>query len=69
MSLTLSAQPGFTELPDSDFDAGNVASDTNMKALNAASKFGVVRNEQVYQLLPQRGDGDSAGVAGGWVCL
>ena len=48
MSLTLTAQPGFTELPDNDFDAGAPASDSNMKALNAAAKFGVVRNEQFY---------------------
>jgi hypothetical protein len=48
MSLSLIAQPGFAELPDADFDAGGVASDTNMKALNAAAKFGVVRNEQFW---------------------
>lgn len=48
MSLTLVAQPGFTELPDADFDAGSTASDTNMKALNAGAKFGVVRNEQFW---------------------
>ncbi len=48
MSLTLSSIPGFTELPDSDFNAGATASDTNLKALNAAAKFGVVRNEQFW---------------------
>jgi hypothetical protein len=48
MSLTLSSIPGFTELPDSDFNAGATASDTNMKALNADAKFATVRNEQFY---------------------
>jgi hypothetical protein len=48
MSLTLGAQPGFTEVADSVFDAGNAASDSSLKALNAAVKFGVVRNEQFW---------------------
>ena len=48
MSLSLAAVPGFTELPDSDFNAGATASDANMKALNAAAKFGVVRGEQFW---------------------
>lgn len=48
MSLTLESQPGFTEVADNTFDAGNAASDSAFKALNAASKFGVVRNEQFY---------------------
>jgi hypothetical protein len=46
MSLTLSGVPGFTEIPDASFDEGAVASDTDMKALNADAKFAVVRNEQ-----------------------
>ena len=48
MSLTLGTQPGFTEVADSTFDAGNPASDSSLKSLNAAAKFGVVRNEQFY---------------------
>ena len=48
MSLTLQAQPGFTEVPDNTFDAGNPVSDSALKALNASSKFGVARNEQFY---------------------
>jgi len=46
--LTLSSQPGFAEIPDSTFDAGNAASATTLKALNAAAKFGVVRNEEFW---------------------
>jgi len=47
-ALTLGTQPGFTELADSTFDAGNAASDSALKELNAAAKFGVVRNEQFW---------------------
>jgi hypothetical protein len=47
-SLSLSAQPGFAEVPDAAFDAGGAASDTNLKALNAAAKFAAVRNEQFW---------------------
>lgn len=46
MPLTLQVPPGFSEVPDSAFDAGNPVTAANMKALNAAVKFGVVRNEQ-----------------------
>lgn len=46
--LTLSAQPGFVEVPDSAFDAGNPATASNLKALNAAAKFGVVRGEEFW---------------------
>jgi hypothetical protein len=45
MSLTLLTIPGFTEIPDTAFNAGGVASDTVMKELNAAAKFATVRNE------------------------
>src|SRR5579862_4542588 len=48
MSLTLSSQPGFTELADNTFDAGNPATDTVMKQLNADAKFAAVRCEQFY---------------------
>lgn len=48
MSLTLSAQPGFTEVPDNSFDAGMPASDSVFKSLNESAKFAVVRNEQFY---------------------
>jgi hypothetical protein len=48
MSLTLTSQPGFAEVPDSAFDAGNAASAANMKAMNAAAKFSAVRNEQFW---------------------
>lgn len=48
MSLTLSTQPGFTEIPDSDFSAGSAASDSDLKSLNGDTKFGVVRNEQFW---------------------
>jgi hypothetical protein len=48
MSLTLSGQPGFTELADSTFDAGNALTASNMKSLNADAKFAAVRNEQFW---------------------
>ncbi len=47
-SLTLLTQPGFTDVPDSAFDAGQPASASNLKALNAAAKFAAVRNEQFW---------------------
>lgn len=48
MSLTLSAQPGFTEVPDTTFAAGNAASSSAMTALNDDAKFATVRNEQFF---------------------
>lgn len=48
MSLTLSAQPGFTELADSTFDTGATPSSSALKSLNADVKFGAVRNEQFW---------------------
>jgi hypothetical protein len=48
MSLTLGTQPGFTEVGDSIFNVGNPVSDSALKALNAAAKFAVVRNEQFF---------------------
>jgi hypothetical protein len=48
MSLTLSSQPGFVEIPDTTFAAGNAVSDSAMKQLNADAKFGAVRNEQFF---------------------
>lgn len=47
-SLTLGSQPGFTEVPDSAFDAGQPATAANMKALNAAAKFAAVRTETFF---------------------
>jgi hypothetical protein len=47
-SLVLSSQPGFAEVPDGAFDAANPATSANMKALNAAAKFGAVRTEEFY---------------------
>jgi hypothetical protein len=48
VSLTLSAQPGFTEIPDTTFAAGNAASSSAMTALNDDAKFAAVRNEQFF---------------------
>jgi hypothetical protein len=48
MSLSLTSQPGFTELPDSTFDAGNPLTAASLKSLNADAKFGAVRNEQFW---------------------
>ncbi len=48
MSLTLSAQPGFTEVVDSTFDTGASLSSSAMKSLNADAKFAAVRNEQFW---------------------
>jgi hypothetical protein len=48
MSISLASIPGFTEVPDTSFAAGQPVTDSIMKSLNAASKFGVVRNEQFW---------------------
>ncbi len=47
-SLSLATIPGFTEIDDSVFDAGNTASESDMKALNAAAKFAAVRPESFW---------------------
>lgn len=47
-TLILSSQPGFSEVPDSAFDAGNPATAANMKSLNAAAKFAAVRAEEFW---------------------
>lgn len=47
-TLTLLSQPGFAEVPDSAFDAGNPATAANLKALNAAAKFAAVRDEEFW---------------------
>jgi hypothetical protein len=47
-TLTLASQPGFSEVPDSAFDAGNAASAANLKSLNAAAKFAAVRTEEFW---------------------
>jgi len=44
-SLTLTTQPGFTEIPDTAFDAGQPATAANLKALNSNAKFDAVRSE------------------------
>ncbi len=48
MTLILTSQPGFTEIPDSVFDAGNPVTAANMKAMNAATKFAAVRTEEFW---------------------
>jgi len=48
VTLTLTSQPGFTEIPDSAFDAGNPVTAANMKAMNAAAKFSAVRTEEFW---------------------
>jgi hypothetical protein len=47
-TLILTSQPGFTEIPDTTFDAGNPVTAADMKAMNAAVKFGVVRTEEFW---------------------
>ena len=48
MSLTLGTQPGFVEIADTSFAAGNAASSAVMTELNDDAKFAAVRNEQFY---------------------
>lgn len=48
MSLTLSSQPGFTDIADGTFDAGNPVTAATAKSLNANPKFAAVRNEQFW---------------------
>jgi hypothetical protein len=47
-SLVLGVQPGFTELADSTFDAGNGATAATLKSLNASVKFAAVRTEEFW---------------------
>lgn len=47
-TLILSTQPGFSEIPDSAFDAGNPLTAANAKALNSAAKFAAVRSEEFW---------------------
>jgi hypothetical protein len=48
MSLTLTAQPGFTAIPSTTFAAGNPLTDSAMQSLLADALFSAVRNEQFY---------------------
>lgn len=48
MPLRLSAQPGFTDIPDDSFDATNPITATVAKALNSDAKLASVRNEQFW---------------------
>ncbi len=47
-SLTLAAEPGFTEIADASFAAGAAVTDATMKSLNSGAKFAAVRNEQFW---------------------
>ncbi len=47
-TLVLTSQPGFAEVQDSAFDAGNPATAANMKSMNAAAKFAAVRTEEFW---------------------
>lgn len=48
MTLVLTSQPGFSEVPETSFDAGNPVTAANMKALNAATRFAAVRTEEFW---------------------
>ena len=48
MSLELLVAPGFVDIDDAVFDAGEPATDADLKALNADAKFAAVRNEQFW---------------------
>jgi len=48
MSLTLSQQPGFTQIPATDFETGSPATPTDMQALNSSAQFAAVRCEQFW---------------------
>lgn len=48
MSLTLSEQPGFVEIPANTFDDGNPVTAETMKALNSNVNFAVVRTETFF---------------------
>jgi hypothetical protein len=47
-TLTLSSQPGFSEVPDTALDAGNSLTSANAKTMNSASKFAAVRTEEFW---------------------
>lgn len=48
MSLSLSAQPGFSDTPDANFNTGAALTSANLKSVNENAKFGAVRNEQFW---------------------
>ena len=45
MTLVLTSQPGFAEVPDSALDAGQPLTAANIKAINKNAAFGAVRDE------------------------
>jgi hypothetical protein len=47
-TLTLTAEPGFTDIPGTSFAAGAAVSDATMRSLNATAKFAVVRTEEFW---------------------
>jgi len=48
MTLTLTSQPGFSEVPSSALDAGLPLTAANLKAINSNANFAAVRNEQTW---------------------
>lgn len=48
MSLTLSSQPGFTQIPGTSFASNAPVTAAVMQELNASAQFAAVRNEQFY---------------------
>jgi hypothetical protein len=46
--LTFSTQPGFVDLQDSTFDAGQPITDVGLKQINQNAKAGAVRCEIIY---------------------
>ena len=48
MTLTLTSQPGFAEVPPSALDAGQPLTAANVKAINSNAAFGAVRTEEFW---------------------
>lgn len=47
-TLTLSTQPGFTDIPDSALNAGNPVTATTLKAVKNDAEFAAVRSEEFW---------------------
>jgi hypothetical protein len=47
-TLELSSEPGFTEIPENTYDAGNPITAATAKALNANAAFAAVRSEEFW---------------------
>lgn len=48
MTIVVAASPGFSDVPDSAFDAAQPVTSADLKAVSENAKFGALRNEQFW---------------------